>query len=337
MNKENIDSQIVLSAVSDLPLFTELNKEEVDIIYAVLKPLHIKKGESIFNEGDSGEEMFILFSGALCAYGRQYDGTQRWLFDIQLGDFFGEMSIIANEPRSATISAQEDSIVIMLRKVDFFGIISQHPIIGFKILRTISIVQNQWLDQSSKSYSDLIRWGETARRRAITDEMTGLYNRRFLEDSIKERFSNRSMNFRRMSLLMIDLDKIHGVNDRYGSKAGDIVITAAANTIRACLRPGDIPARLAGDEFAILLPDTDKKDAAKVAARIRENIEDLRIEVPEKAGTDETVFISTRTSIGIAIAPVHAKTTEEFINTSDNALRKAKEMGRNRVEVFSGN
>ena len=344
MKKENEDLAAGLSAVMqspealtlrNSPIFRTLNEEEFKIAAAVLKPVYIKKGETVFNEGDEGEELFILCSGALAAFGRQSDGNQRWLFDIkQRGDFFGEMSIIAHEPRSATITAVEDSTVMALREIDFFRIISQQPITGFKILRSISIVQNQWLNQSSKSYNDLIRWGETARRRAITDEMTGLYNRRFLEESMKERFSHSSFNFRNMSLLMLDLDRIHGINDRYGSKAGDLVIIAAARALRSCLRPGDIPARLSGDEFAVLLPDTDKKDAAKFAERIREKIAECQIEVPEKAGSDKNVVICSQTSIGIAIAPLHAATVEDLVNTSDSALRKAKEMGRNRVEVF---
>jgi len=319
---------------SDIPFFMGLDEKEIKIVAEVFKPLYAKKDDVIFKEGDKGEKMFILLSGSLSAFGSQSDGNQRWLFDVQPLEFFGEMSIIAHEPRSATICAKIDSVVIMLHAIDFFRIISDYPIIGYKILKNIGTVQNQWLNQSSKSYNDLIRWGENARRRAITDEMTGLYNRRFLEESIKERFNNSFMNLRIMSLLMMDLDKIHGINDRYGSKAGDIVITSCAKIIRDCLRPGDIPARLSGDEFAILLPDTNKKDAFTVAERIRKMIADKQIEVPSAPDASDNVLIGTKTSIGIAVAPTHAKTMEEFEETADTALRKAKELGRNRVEIF---
>ncbi|MCL2805591.1 MAG: GGDEF domain-containing protein [Treponema sp.] len=335
MREEILNSQAILSVISQLSLFSALDEKEFSITSGFLKTLYVDKGETLFNEGDPGEDMFIHFSGTLNAFGTQSDGAKRLLFNVTPGEFFGEMSIIANVPRTVTITAAEDSTAIKFKGSDFYSIISNHPAIGYKILKSISIVQNQWLDQTSKSVSDLIRWGETARKRAITDEMTGLYNRRFLGDTIKERLNNKSMNLRIMSLLMMDLDKIHGINDKYGTKAGDIVITTAAEIIRSCLRQGDIPARLSGDEFAVLLPDTDKKDAVKMAERIREKIEKKQIEVPASPGSAETVFISTRTSIGIAIAPKHANTLEELEETSDTALRKAKEHGRNRVEVYS--
>lgn len=334
MKEENITT-LAGSFLSRLSLFSGLDETEFALVIELLKIVRLNNGESVFNEGDTGKEMYIFFSGALSAYGTQPDGTQRKLFDIQQGDFFGEMSIISHEPRSATITATEDSILIMLKESDFFRIISDYPATGYKILRAISVVQNIWLDQSSKSYSDLLRWGENARRRAITDEMTGLYNRSFLEESLNERFNNHSMKLRAMSLLMMDLDRIHDVNDQYGIKAGDIVINAAADVIRSCLRPGDISARLAGDEFAVILPDTEIDNAVIVAEQIRVSIEKQQIEVPAKHETSETVFIKTRTSIGIASAPAHAGTTEDLMLKSDIALRKAKNLGRNRIEIFA--
>jgi len=332
MSEKAQDSSAGTSLIK-LSLFSKLNEEELLIVMEALKVIYVKKGENVFKEGDNGEEMFVLSSGAMSAYGTQSDGNQRKLFDITPGEIFGEMSIIAHEPRSATITATEDSSLIKLSETDFYRIISDYPVTGYKILRTIGIIQNQWLDNASKSYSDLIRWGENARRRAITDEMTCLYNRSFLEESIKERFGSQSMNLRIMSMLMIDLDKIHFINGNYGNKAGDIAIISAAEMIRSSLRPGDIPARLSGDEFAVLLPDTECENAASVAERIRKKIEDKQIEVPASPGSNETVMIKASTSIGIAVAPYNASTPEELFEKSDTALRKAKELGRNRVEL----
>jgi len=329
---------IPLSPMSDpvmlkSPLFAGLSELEFNAVSAFLERRKILMGDFVFKEGETGEDMFILFSGALSAFVSQSDGTNRWIFDIKPGDFFGEMSIIAHEPRSATLSAKVDTELMVLSGIDFYRIIFEHPMIGVKILKAIGAVQNQWLDQSSKSYSDLMRWGETARRRAVTDELTGLHNRHFIEESIKDRFDHSSMNLRKMSLMMMDMDRVHGINDRHGPQSGDRAIIAVADILRSCMRSGDIAARLSGDEFAVFLPDTDVRDAAMVAERIRKSVEARQVEVTKTPGSAECLLINIRVSIGIAVAPTHAMTVESLFLAADNALRKAKDKGRNRVET----
>jgi diguanylate cyclase (GGDEF)-like protein len=315
------------------PLFSNMSELEFNAITAFLERMRVKKGAVVFKEGDAGEDMFLLLSGSLSAFLSQSDGTQRWLFDIKPGDFFGEMSIIANEPRSATLIAKENTDVMVLQGIDFYRIIFEHPMIGFKMLKAINAVQNQWLNQSSKHLGDLMRWGETARRRAITDELTGLYNRRFLEESVTGRFEQGSVDLRKMSLLMMDIDRVHAINEQYGANAGDQVIIAVADILRSLMRSGDIAARLSGDEFAVLLPDTDQEDARLVAERVREAVLGREVRVPKSPGAVEKTSVHIRISIGIAVAPTHAKNMESLFFTADGALRKAKAQGRNRVEL----
>jgi diguanylate cyclase (GGDEF)-like protein len=334
MSEDNIPiSPIADPVLVKSPLFSNLSELEFNAVTAFLERMRVKKDAAVFKEGDDGEDMFILLSGALSAFVSQSDGTQRWMFDIKPGDFFGEMCIIAHEPRSATLTAKADTDLMVLQGIDFYRLIFEHPMIGVKILKAISAVQNQWLDQSSRHYSDLIRWGETARRRAITDELTGLYNRRFLEESIKDRFEQGSVGLRKMTFMIMDLDRVHEINDRYGSGAGDLVIIAVADVLRSFMRSGDIAARLSGDEYAILLPDTDRDDAFHVAERIRMSVLERQIQVPKTSGAHENITITTRTSIGIAVAPTNAKTVESLIFAADGALRNAKKLGRNRVEL----
>jgi diguanylate cyclase (GGDEF)-like protein len=315
------------------PLFATMSKLEFNALAAFLEWLPVKKDASIFREGDEGKEMFVLLSGALNAYAGQSDGTQRFMFEIKPGDFFGEMSIIADEPRSLTISAKEASELMILQGIDFYRIVYEHPIIGVKLLRAIMNVQNLWFDQNSRQKQDLARWGETARRRAITDDLTGLYNRRFLEDYIKNRFEQGSVGLRKMALMMMDLDKVHVINERHGTQAGDAVITAVAEIIRSQIRSEDIAARLSGDEFSIFLPDTDYGEARLAAERIREAVMKQIIQVPKSPGAAEKTGINIRISIGISVAPTHAKTVEGFVFSADGALKKAKDLGRNRVEL----
>jgi diguanylate cyclase (GGDEF)-like protein len=319
------------------PLFAALSELEFNAVTAFMERRRVTAGEKVFNEGDHGEDMFVLLAGALSAHKRQPDGTQRWMFDIAPGSFLGEMSIIVNEPRSATISAKEDSDLMVLQGIDFYRIIFEHPMIGIKMLSSIGAVQDSWLNQTSRHLKDLVLWGETARRRAITDELTGLYNRNFLEESIKERFKIGAVGARQMSLIMMDLDKVHEINERYGAVGGDRVIIAVAEELQHMGRPGDIAARLSGDEFAILLPDTGGADAVTVAEKIREKVSNRIVKVPSKPGSEETVELKVRTSLGVADAPKHADNLRDLVFTADTALRKAKNLGRNRVELYGDN
>jgi diguanylate cyclase (GGDEF)-like protein len=327
------DSPITDPVLVKSPLFSNMSELEFNAVTAFLERCRIKKGATVFKEGDAGEDMYVLLTGSLSAFVSQSDGTERWLFDIKKGDFFGEMSVIAHEPRSATLTAREDTDIMVLQGIDFYRIVFEHPMIGVKMLKAIGSVQNQWLDQTSRHLSDLMRWGETARRRAITDELTGLHNRRFLEESIKDRFDHGSVGLRKMSLMMLDLDRVHLINERHGPQGGDQVIITVAEILRSLMRSGDIAARLSGDEFAVLLPDTDSGEAKMVAERIRESVMNKEVMVPKSPGLAEKVPISVRTSIGISVAPTHAKNMESFLFTADSALRKAKELGRNRVEL----
>jgi diguanylate cyclase (GGDEF)-like protein len=310
-----------------------MSELEFNAVTAFLERLRVNKGAMVFGEGDAGEDMFILLSGSLSAFKTQSDGTLHLMFDIKPGAFFGEMSIVAGETRSATIIAREDASVMVLQGIDFYRIVYEHPMIGIKMLKAICEVQNQWYQQNSEKHGDLTRWGEKARRRAITDELTGLFNRRFLEESIVDRFEQGVVGLRKMSLLAMDLDRVHEINETHGPQAGDDVIKSVADILRRNIRSGDIAARLSGDEFAVLLPDTDAGDAGALAEKIREAVMNLVVHVPKTPGAAEKVPIATRISIGVAVAPVHAKNTEGLVLASDNALRKAKNLGRNRVEL----
>ncbi|MDR0589039.1 MAG: GGDEF domain-containing protein [Spirochaetaceae bacterium] len=315
------------------PLCSPLSKLEFDAVVARLEYRYITKDSTVFSEGEPGKEMFILLSGELNAYVTQAGKIRRWMFNITPGDFFGEMSIIANEPRSATIIAKVDSELMVLQDTDFYHFVSRHPMIGVKLLKSIGDVQNTWLEQTSRHLNDLMRWGETARKRAITDDLTGLYNRRFLEGLIKNRFEQGVVQTRDIALLMMDLDKVHAINETYGAQAGDQVIITVAETIQQYLRNGDIAARFSGDEFAVLLQDTTVSEAQAVAERIRQAVFSREILVAQSPESDEKTAISVQVSIGVAAAPAYAGDAESLMLKADDALLRAKRLGRNRVEI----
>lgn len=151
----------------------------------------------------------------------------------------------------------------------------------------------------------------------VTDELTGLANRRRLETKLNEEIHRSKRNQSPFSVLMIDLDRFKSVNDEYGHQRGDEVLKLCARTLQEQTRRTDLAARYGGEEFCVLLPDTELQGAACAAGKIRRAVEELPDPVP-------TV------SIGIASWEPDVS-AEDLIDRADEALYAAKENGRNRT------
>jgi diguanylate cyclase (GGDEF)-like protein len=164
-----------------------------------------------------------------------------------------------------------------------------------------------------------------AQRHAATDGLTGLPNRRALDDTIRRMVAQAGRTGNPLAALMCDLDYFKAINDQYGHGRGDAVLAAAANVLSGSIRGSDFAGRYGGEEFLVLLPDTNAEEAVTIAEKIRAAISSLHV-----ATVDQPIT----TSIGIAVLPQHAVDPESLQRAADLALYNAKSTGRNRVEVF---
>ena len=162
--------------------------------------------------------------------------------------------------------------------------------------------------------------------RAATDGLTGLPNKRAVTDALKRTFAQATRTKSTLGLLLLDLDHFKQVNDQYGHAAGDQVLASVGAALRSVLRNRDFAGRNGGEEFAILLPDTDIAAALEIAERVRATIAEVTL-----PGTDVPVTVS----VGVAGFPDHASTLERLERLADAALYVAKRQGRNRVELAS--
>lgn len=168
---------------------------------------------------------------------------------------------------------------------------------------------------------------------AITDSLTGLYNRRkFFEVANTELERSRRFN-RPLSILMIDLDHFKEYNDTYGHQSGDELLTRLANELSSSLREFDTLARYGGDEFVLLLPEIDEENAQKVARRLISLLEDMRVTIEKSNGSQTHLTMS----VGLACFPKHGTDLSSLIKAADRALYKAKEAGRNRCMIYNIN
>ncbi len=164
---------------------------------------------------------------------------------------------------------------------------------------------------------------------SITDPLTGLYNRRFLEDRLLEEFSRSGRHKQNFCIILADLDHFKMYNDICGHLAGDKVLCKVASLLRRTARDMDVVARYGGEEFCIVLPGTGKKESLFVAERMRR-----AIETESFPGESHLPLGRLTISLGIASFPADGVTANELIHASDLALYQAKAMGRNRLVLF---
>jgi diguanylate cyclase (GGDEF)-like protein len=169
---------------------------------------------------------------------------------------------------------------------------------------------------------------EHLRENALRDPMTGLYNRRFLEDYVGTLVSSSQRRKSPFTVLMLDLDYFKQVNDTHGHEAGDKVIKTLADILARSVRGSDMAVRYGGEEFLLVLTDTGVDSAMRVAEKIRAEVEATRIPLPSG-------ILQKTISIGVSEFATDADTFWQVVKFADVALYRAKAAGRNRVMRFT--
>jgi len=162
---------------------------------------------------------------------------------------------------------------------------------------------------------------------AERDPLTNLYNRRRFHEEIDRIIADASRRKAHAGLLAIDLDGFKPINDEYGHQAGDEVLIKLAEEVGATVRRNEIFFRVGGDEFAILAPDADEEEMVGLARRVSGKISDMRFLFSGRE-------VRITASLGIALYPRHAASSEDIIARADSAMYQAKLSGKNRWAVF---
>ena len=172
-----------------------------------------------------------------------------------------------------------------------------------------------------------VKLRDQLRDQSIRDVLTGLFNRRYMLETCRREFSRATRAAQSVSVLSIDVDHFKKYNDNHGHDAGDLVLRAVANCLENLFRNEDIPCRFGGEEFVVILPGSDAAQAVRRAEQLRSRIESLVVRYLEKNLPRVTV------SIGVAVFPDAGDNPQAVLKVADEALYRAKEKGRNRVEL----
>jgi len=170
---------------------------------------------------------------------------------------------------------------------------------------------------------------DTLRNQSVRDALTGLFNRRYLEESLERELSRATRNGGSVAVLMIDIDHFKGFNDTFGHQAGDTLLREVGELLKGRTRGQDLACRYGGEEFAIVMTQASLEAAINRAENLRREVKQINV---QHGGQSLGVV---NISVGVSIFPVHASAMDELIRLADEALYRAKHGGRDQVVASS--
>ena len=201
------------------------------------------------------------------------------------------------------------------------------PFEKFEILaRIYNMLEIRLLNREAKNQSKTLeQLVQDLQKQIITDPLTNLFNRRFLQEYLPREIAKARRNAGSLAVLMIDLDFFKKINDIFGHEAGDVVLKNVSALLKDCIRESDVACRYGGEEFVLVLSDTSPDGAKKKAESIQNAVMGLALTIRRKS------LGRVSTSIGVAIYPEHGADMDLLLRAADEALYEAKENGRNCV------
>lgn len=312
--------------LNELHIFYGFDDDDLGLLSNYFRLKTFEKDDTVISRNDVIEELFIVINGKIVSTLDLPGSIERKHAEYTTGDFFGEVPLFGKRPSFDSYVAAERTEVLSVEEKALTHLVDNHSEIAVKLVSRLLSGTIQYLRNSSKFLADVVQWGEDASRRVITDELTGVYNRAFLDDAMESFFNISENNKKPLSLLMVDLDNFREINDILGMEDGNRILKRLVAIISSEISRHGIIARYGGDEFSILLPEADLAKASEIAEDIRKGIE----EFGKTHYSDSPVQVTT--SIGISSFPDTASSFDTFKDTADKALYRAKDGGRNRVE-----
>ena len=279
----------------------------------------LQAGETLIAPGeDHHRALYLIVSGRLRVHLDSPESEP--LSQLHPGESVGELAVIDANPASAYVVADIPSRVLVLPEEIFWALVHA----SHAVARNLLFLLSQRLRRSNHALLEGMRLQQEYLRNVTTDDLTGLNNRRYLQDALKRQITRCAMSGRPLCFVLMDIDLFKRVNDTHGHLAGDRVLVAVASTVRDCLRPNDLAARIGGEEFALVLPETGLDGALVLAERVRAAVEALTVELPQGG--------AIRTSISLGIAEMQPfEAVDSLIGRADACLYTAKRGGRNRA------
>jgi diguanylate cyclase (GGDEF)-like protein len=307
------------ATISRSKLFRNISLESVEYLLDGCPVIDFPAGAELLSPGKSNSNLYLVLSGRLGVHLGDLDFAPHVVFEA--GDCAGEMSILDNKPVSAYVVAQENSRLLVIRQETLWALVNS----SHGVARNLLYILSGRMRYDNEALVNSIKLQREFEHVASTDGLTGLHNRRWLNDSFRRQLQRCERNGAPCSLIMLDIDHFKNINDRFGHLAGDRVLCTVAQILLNMLRPTDLVARFGGEEFALLLPETPPPGAWVIAERLRKAI--AATPTPFEEGK---LLPPVTVSLGLAgMQP--GQSLDSLLSTADGALYRAKSAGRNRI------
>lgn len=319
MNEERLETlPITRNEFSKLEIFKNVSFESLAGYLLGCKTITAQPGDLLIDPNHPIRRLIVVLSGELEVKLQSQGGN--FSDTISPGHCAGEMSIFDNVKPSASVYAKETSHLLIIDAPTALAMIHASHDLCLNFLHILS----QRIRNNNRVVCEEEYHIRCIEENARVDSLTGLHNRRWLEEMYSREMSRSNAGNFKLSAFMLDIDHFKHVNDTYGHLAGDQVLMSVAQAIVRSLRPSDMPVRYGGEEFTVFLPGTSTDNAKVIAERMRSNIERMEIILPSGENLQVTV------SIGFT-ERIENDTVTSIIERADQALYHAKENGRNRV------
>lgn len=306
--------------LKSLFLFNDVEPEKVLSLLSDCQIICLEANDLLLSQGEVNRNCYCVLSGSLRLHLDSLDTPPVLILDT--GESVGEMSLLDGKTTSANVVCNSDCQLLVLEEDIFWSLVNaSHGFSRNLLFATISRLRN-----SNVSISESFKKQREYKLTATIDELTGLYNRRWLNKMFERQMKRSKFSKEPLSVLMIDIDHFKKINDTHGHLVGDQVLRIAAHLMRDSVRPTDLVTRYGGEEFLVVLPNTDLASSRIAAERVRKIVSEAKM-----ITADEETLPPVTVSIGIAQMLEH-DTMGTFIENADTNLYTAKNNGRNRVE-----
>jgi diguanylate cyclase (GGDEF)-like protein len=285
-----------------VPIFRALTAEQVRRLVERAQEEVYPPGHVVITQGDPADHLWVLLSGRMRVVEATADGhTETLLGEIGKWEIFGELGILRDQPRSATVIAVERSHCLILRAEDLLHVLEQSSDLANRLLR---VVAGRLVDADRK----LVRYAP--------DPLTGLAGRRAFHEHYRRLAATARRRKSGLLLLVLDVQNLKGINDGFGYDLGDDVIRTVADALTEATRTTDVVARHGGDEFAVLLLDAAPKDIEVVVGRVREKLFTLALQ--------RRLPVAIDVCTGLAFSDAPPETADEFLRDADRDMHERK-------------